>query len=305
MISFSSITDRPKTDLNETADEWYITNSIIKDPHKSFHTRRKIKVGDNNDILDAEDSSVDRVSDSILQFARNVNPMVAVQYNNNNGKEAFLPYRIIRDGAFRPPLDFQYNTIPLSRTPRVTTNYPNFSSYIDYSKNILPSEEAIYHKAVQNTLMVHPLQTNKGFEIEFQPPPFIELFKPTHINLESAKSSNLKMYSNPEHLEGRMQDYNPIAVRSALNQNKGVNFLTTDIPLRENVKVEVKSTKTFSKDTPDNRNLTLPEALQVKLNLNKGIKLEPHINNGQIKLKPTRDSFSFIKKGNAIPTFKS
>ncbi len=80
MISFSSITDSPKLNLDDVSD-WYITNTIIKDPPKGITTRRIIKVGEDNDLLNAEDDSTDR-NDAILQFARNVNPMVSVQYNN-------------------------------------------------------------------------------------------------------------------------------------------------------------------------------------------------------------------------------
>ncbi len=42
MISFSSITDSPKLNLDDVSD-WYITNTIIKDPPKGITTRRIIK----------------------------------------------------------------------------------------------------------------------------------------------------------------------------------------------------------------------------------------------------------------------
>ncbi len=56
MISFSSITDSPKLNLDDVSD-WYITNTISKDPPKGITTRRIIKVGEDNDLLNAEMTS--------------------------------------------------------------------------------------------------------------------------------------------------------------------------------------------------------------------------------------------------------
>ncbi len=42
MISFSSITDSPKLNLDDVSD-WYITNTIIKDPPKGITTSKIIK----------------------------------------------------------------------------------------------------------------------------------------------------------------------------------------------------------------------------------------------------------------------
>jgi hypothetical protein len=170
MISFSSITDKPKTNLDDVSD-WYINNTIIKDPVRSIMTRRIIKVGDNNDLLEAEDDSTDR-NDAILQFSRNVNPMVSVQYNNvgagfgRSNTEAFLPYRIMKDGAFRPPIVDQRDLIPLSRQPRNTTSINTSAEFIDYSKTIRPSEDALKHREVLNTLRTIPMCSSKGYNLK-------------------------------------------------------------------------------------------------------------------------------------------
>lgn len=173
MISFSSITDRPKANLDDVS-EWYITNTIIKDPPKGITTRRIVKVGENNDLLEAEDDSTDR-NDAITQFARGVNPMVAVEYNNNNtmrtgngfgNREAFLPYRIMKDGAFRPPIIDIRDLTPLSRQPRNTTSINTSAEFIDFSKSIRPSEEAIRHKEVLNTLPVTSMCSNRGYNLK-------------------------------------------------------------------------------------------------------------------------------------------
>ncbi len=170
MISFSSITDSPKLNLDDVSD-WYITNTIIKDPPKGITTRRIIKVGEDNDLLNAEDDSTDR-NDAILQFARNVNPMVSVQYNNTglgfgrSSNEAFLPYRIIKDGAFRPPIVDLRDLMPLSRQPRNTTSINTSAEFIDFSKGIKPSENALKRNEVLNTLKTIPMCSNKGYNFK-------------------------------------------------------------------------------------------------------------------------------------------
>ena len=78
----------------------------------------------------------------IQQFPRGVNPMVSVNYGNsgtNGGQftsrpgttgtgqinlgrgQAYLPYRVNREGAFRPPIIPPQDLLPLSRQPRLPT----------------------------------------------------------------------------------------------------------------------------------------------------------------------------------------
>lgn len=166
MISFSAITDKPKTNPLDISD-WYITNSILKDPPKGIYTKRIYKVGENNELLQATADSCDR-NDAIMQFARNTNPMVSVQYNNvgegfgrGGNNEAFLPYRIMKDGAFRPPIIDQRDLLPLSRLPRYVTSANTSKECIDYSKGIRPSEDALKRNEVLNSVNVIPMCTNK------------------------------------------------------------------------------------------------------------------------------------------------
>lgn len=162
MISFSSITDRPKGNLDDVTD-WYITDTIIKDPPHGISTRRIVKVGQDNDLLEAGDRATDR-NDAILQFARNVNPMVSVEYNNTGAAQAFLPHRIMKDGAFRPPIVYQRDLLPLSRLPRDTTSINTSAEWIDFSKWERPSDDATKYKQVLNTLQVTPLCATKTLD---------------------------------------------------------------------------------------------------------------------------------------------
>lgn len=98
--------------------------NMIKTPVQSIQVPRKIRVGDDNTILEENAESFDRLRDTILPFARGVNPMVSVQMQNQSGlfknqAQTYLPYRI---QSFRPPILRQEDTTPLSRLPRLPTN---------------------------------------------------------------------------------------------------------------------------------------------------------------------------------------
>jgi len=98
--------------------------NMIKTPVQSIQVPRKIRVGDDNTILEENANAYDRLRDTILPFARGVNPMVSVQMQNQGGLfsnqgQTYLPYRI---QSFRPPIMRQEDTMPLSRLPRLSTN---------------------------------------------------------------------------------------------------------------------------------------------------------------------------------------
>lgn len=117
------------------------TLNILRDPPKSIHTRYKPKVGDTQQITEWIDASGDRACEAIKPFARGVNPFVSVQYGNNGTQggqmkfragtsatqtslktgQSYLPYRVNREGAFRPPIIPPQELLPLSRLPRLPT----------------------------------------------------------------------------------------------------------------------------------------------------------------------------------------
>jgi hypothetical protein len=123
-ISFDCLTTSRKTTL-PSVDGWGTNLNILQDPTKGVFTRRKDKVGDTQEILLAQDESGDRIAECINVYARGVNPMVGVSYNNygkNGGQSGCtkqggvkLPYR---PEVFRPPVFRQENLMPLSRQPR-------------------------------------------------------------------------------------------------------------------------------------------------------------------------------------------
>jgi len=120
---------RPKW-VSYTMPSWERPN-ILKDPPKSIHTKKKerVEMGDVTFMIRNDDS---RINEGISYLARGVNPMVDISYSNYGGNGAKLnsmpniaatnPYKVIKDGAFRPPIMTQEDLLPLSRMRRPETS---------------------------------------------------------------------------------------------------------------------------------------------------------------------------------------
>jgi len=107
---------------------WGTNMNILKDPPKSLYTRRKNRVGDTQQVRLAQEVSGDRIAECINVYARGVNPMVSVSYDNNSNNAGArgsilsnfntsvkLPYK---PEVFHPPVFRQEDLMPLSRQPR-------------------------------------------------------------------------------------------------------------------------------------------------------------------------------------------
>ena len=131
-----------------SVENWNTNTNILKLPPQAVFTRRRDKVGDDLQITAWIDESGDRVCEGISKFARGINPMVSVSYSNYNagtngnpltysGKtEAKLPYRVMDNGAFRPPILTQQDLLPLSRLPRNKTSVVSSPEFPNYLKKI-------------------------------------------------------------------------------------------------------------------------------------------------------------------------
>jgi hypothetical protein len=163
MLSYSAITNRGKITL-PSVDNWGTNLNILKDPPKSIHTRYKATVGSNNDVLEEVGDSGNRIAEYINVFARGVNPSVSVSYSNtgsnNSGNmsvggqtHAKLPYRIMRDGAFRPPIYTQEDLLPGSRLPRVKTEAHTNIMNVDYSKKLFDQEQQENSRQIKDDVL--------------------------------------------------------------------------------------------------------------------------------------------------------
>lgn len=178
-ISYSAITNRGKINL-PSADSWGTNMNILRDPPKSRFTRKKNKVGATSSITEMIDESENRASEAILQFARGVNPCVSVSYDNNGNNggrsgtnlqvggqtQAFLPYTVAKDGAFRPPIVTQEQLYPLSRLPRLPTKASTQPGFIDYSKQVFSCGTAQETKQVKNDLLKTSVRPTGYYKIE-------------------------------------------------------------------------------------------------------------------------------------------
>lgn len=179
MISYSAITNYGKAVL-PSVDSGLGSMNVLRDPPKSIHTRRIDKVFDTVDIIDQQEGSSDRINEMILPYSRGQNHMVKVSYSNhgNNGGQrqngftsggihqsnAKLPYTILREGAFRPPVLRQENLFPLSRLPRPWTYAFTQKGFPDFSKKLKCASEdddlREVHREVRNTSVQAPKRSH-------------------------------------------------------------------------------------------------------------------------------------------------
>lgn len=145
MLSYSGIVNYGKVTL-PSVEGWAQSANIVRDPPKSYHTRRMDKVSDTNEITQMAADSPDRYCDAISYYAKGINPMIGVNYG---GK---YPYRIMDAGAFRPPIWRQEDLMPLSRLPRQTTSAYTCKSLVDYTKRW-------YGCSTQREIIDNPIKT--------------------------------------------------------------------------------------------------------------------------------------------------
>ena len=180
-LSYSGLTNHGKVTL-PSVETWGTNMNILRDPPKSLHTRKIDKVGQTSNITSMIDDSSDRASEAIMVYARGVNPSVSVSYNNlgnnggqtsagalaglNNTQAAKLPYPIMRDGAFRPPVLRQEQLLPLSRQPRVWTSQFSQPGFTDFSKRVRNCGTADNTKEVHTNLLKGTIRPTAVYKIE-------------------------------------------------------------------------------------------------------------------------------------------
>ena len=167
-FSYSGIVNYGKVTL-PSVESWGQNNNILRDPPRSITTRRIDKVTDTS-MLDQEiDKSSERVAESIRVYPRGANVMVGVSYNNQGSKfgnqQAKLPYRVMKDGVFRPPILRPVNLYPLSRLPRNNTTVDPIAYTADFAKKIMCPGSAKDYRAVKDHLLQVETTAAKGLPI--------------------------------------------------------------------------------------------------------------------------------------------
>ena len=170
MLSYSGLTNYGKPSL-PSVKGWNGSLNILRDPPKGIYTTRAERVGDTNDIMNTLAHSGDRFIEAINYYPRGVNPMVSVTYGEgqtvaqtSSRGQAYLPYRIMKDGAFRPPIKRQEDLLPLSRLPRKWTSVEcNRTDVADHTKRLIAIGTAANTHQVKNELRKIECETKKIF----------------------------------------------------------------------------------------------------------------------------------------------
>ena len=211
-FSYNCLTTNRKATL-PSVEGWGTDLNILKDPPKSIHTRKIDKVSDTQDILYQINEGGDRICENINVYARGVNPSVSVSYANHGvyggqiqntlqsrdrHNQAFLPYRVARHGAFRPPILRQEDLYPLSRLPRIWTSaftkpdFPNFAKKMECpeSKKLREVKKEIIRTVIQPTAVSK--RKNAFIKENF------EITKVITNPVKYAVNSNIKHYDSSQ-----------------------------------------------------------------------------------------------------------
>jgi hypothetical protein len=234
--------------------------NILRDPPKSIFTKRIDKVGQNNDINDDIDMSGDRMSEGIKVYARGVNPMVSVSYDNNSNnagsftsgafgqgnysnqghhagnRQAFLPYRVGDKGAFRPPIRSQRDLLPLSRQPRAWFQALTNPGFADFTKKkFLPTQFRMIRDIVLKTDQV--VKPNHSVKIEkpiLENMKMLEKINEKHINIEAFSGKRSLDYSNftrenTDQYKGIQENYQQVNAVTNKQQQRSHNLHNMEI----------------------------------------------------------------------------
>lgn len=318
-ISYSGLVNHGKLTL-PSVDTWGTNMNILRDPPASITTRRINKVGDTSNITSMIDDSGNRACEAIQVYARGVNPFVSVDYGNqgNNGgqlsggitegvypgRAAKLPYPVMRDGAFRPPVMLQGDLLPLSRLPRVWTSSFTQPGFADFSRKMRTCGTAENTKEVKTSTLksfirptaVYTIETpiSEPFEVKYVIQPTIKINatsgirtldikqqhvgRPTkeidekHINImaQSTKSSNITSYvdNNNFNPERYLQDTNAHFVSSNLSSNNNYTSIEDVLDLTNlPVHLELRNISATAAFSGNEQNNYLHDDIKLSRNL--------------------------------------
>lgn len=164
-VSYSGVVGYGKVTL-PSVESWGTSMNILRDPPKSITTRKIDKVGETSYMPNLMAESGDRICENISYYPKGTNPMVSVSYNNSGARQAFLPYRIMRDGAFRPPIRGQEDLLPLSRMPRIWTTVDTQPYAPDFTKRILSCRDAEHTREVKNFILNKEWKSCKKYSLQ-------------------------------------------------------------------------------------------------------------------------------------------
>ena len=283
-ISYSGITNYGKATL-PSVESWGTNNNILRDPPRSITTRRVDKVFDTAMIDQEIQESGNRVAESIRVYPRGQNVMVGISFNNSNsvgnrgnsisGQQAKLPYRVMKDGAFRPPILRPVNLLPLSRLPRNNVTVDPIAYTADYKRKIVCPGTAKDYRSVKVETFQFSTNTSKTQKIS----------KPTEI----AVGQNIVQHKlHPQTETKRIQNIRKpveVAVGQSIVQNKihadaeGKKIQNIRKPVEVAVGQSIVQNKIHA-DAESKRvqNISRPVQVAVGQNIQDALKVQAHTN---------------------------
>ena len=240
-----------------SVESWGTSMNILRDPPKAIWTRKIDKVSQTQEItrLIGEDNG-DRICEMIKVYPRGINPHVAVSYSNygtNGGQnrqttlagvmgrnkacydgrsaltgQARLPYAVIDNGAFRPPLFRQEDLVPLSRLPRTITTawtQPGFVNYAQARQCKKPENmREISNRVKTNIRPTATITVQKPLVEPFEIRQVIE--NPIRTSVSSGIRSIDVTQKNNSDINGRIQERLNGNIRTNLSQpSRGGNIV--------------------------------------------------------------------------------
>jgi hypothetical protein len=242
-ISYSGLRNYGKATLPSVSG-WGTNTNIIKDPPKSIYTRRINKVGETSSITSMIDESGSRACEAITVYARGINPMVSVSYGQGGGDagrsgfattnsgrtQASLPYKIINNGAFRPPVLPAQMTYPLSRLPRNTTSAFTKKNFPDYQKKMVCAQSAEKMTGVKNTQLKASVRPTATIQFET---PLIKPFEVKYViqnTIKTEGNSGCRTQDlTTQYVEKPTKEININPFHACANANHGSNITITHL----------------------------------------------------------------------------
>lgn len=234
-FSYSGVVGYGKSSL-PSVEAWGSNLNLLRSPPSSIQTRKIDKVGSTISIVEMIDEANDRAVENIRVYARGVNPSVSTSYQNNGGKQAYLPYRVNREGAFRPPIRPLEDLLPLSRQNRIYTSSFSKPGFADFSKKAMCPDINDKRKGINASTLKGCVRPTQTFKMNF---PLSETYEVKNVvktniapSVSSHKTQNrssaiAENYEQPSGIREDPLHYSSTANKSDVTYLNNINFDTS------------------------------------------------------------------------------
>ena len=200
---------------------------IKREPHKSIFTRKKTRVGDTNDLLHELSASTDRIMENVNVYQRGVDPFVALGTSNQtiktgSTKPSYYPHRIMKDGAFRFPIECPADFVPLSRQPtKPVSYYTNPQNYIVDLDTLVDNNNV--DKSLQKVVYYKLLQSNVNTYLGYKP---LDIQNVDNYIIHNQVSPDYRINVNTMTKNGNMEDTQLTKLKNYVSPDYRINVNT-------------------------------------------------------------------------------